>query len=260
MDKKSMEAMDRLLEIMRRLRGENGCPWDREQNHRTLKKYLIEEAYEVLDAIDQEDDDMLVEELGDLLLQVVFHAQIGKEEGRFDFSDIAEGISEKMIRRHPHVFSPADFQAADADAVLVKWAEIKDTEKKKGLMDVPKPFPALYRSEKLQKNAARVGFDWQRSEDVRDKILEELSEVDEAIVGRGDIGEEMGDLLFSVVNWCRFWHIDAEEALRDANEKFIRRFSLMEEMIAEKGLKMEKMALHEMDDFWERAKKSMVGP
>ncbi len=259
MDKKSMEAMDRLLNIMARLRGEGGCPWDQEQDHQTLKKYLIEEAYEVIDAIEQENDDMLVEELGDLLLQIVFHSQIGKEEGRFEFSDVAESISEKMVRRHPHVFSPADFQAADADAVLVKWAEIKDTEKKKSLMDVPKPFPALYRSQKLQKNAARVGFDWDKSDDVRNKILEELAEVDAAIQGEGDIGEEMGDLLFAVVNWCRFYRVDAEEALRDSNEKFIRRFNLMEELITAEEQKMEEMSLEELDRFWEKAKKKIKG-
>ncbi len=202
---------------------------------------------------------MLVEELGDLLLQIVFHAQIGQEEGRFDFAAVADGVSEKMIRRHPHVFSPEKFQAADADAVLVKWAEIKDTEKKKGRMDVPKPFPALYRSEKLQRNAARVGFDWNRSDDVRAKILEELREVDEALADGTGIAEEMGDLLFAVVNWCRFWQVDAEGALRDANEKFIRRFTLMEELILEQGLSIEALTLAEMDRFWNLAKKRLAG-
>lgn len=257
MDKKTEAAMDNLLAIMARLRGEGGCPWDREQDHQSLKKYLIEEAYEVVDAIEQEEDALLVEELGDLLLQVVFHAQIGTEEGRFTFADVARGIGEKMVRRHPHVFHPEEFQAADADAVLVKWAQIKDTEKKKDRMDVPKAFPALYRSQKLQKNAARAGFDWDNSQDIRNKILEELGEVDEAIAAESNIAEELGDLLFAVVNWCRFWQVDAEESLRDANTKFIKRFRLMEQLIGDAGLVIEDLSLAEMDRFWEMAKKKL---
>lgn len=248
-------SMTRLLEIMARLRAENGCPWDREQTHRSLRKYVIEETYEVVDAIDKEDDALLQEELGDLLLQVVFHARIAEEEGRFTFGDVVDGISEKMIRRHPHVFGEGHCDTAD-DVVDV-WQEIKSAEKaakQPSRFDIPPSFPALYRADKIQKAAADVGFDWDNSQDNRDKILEELSECDRALQGDGDIQEEIGDLLFAVVNWSRFHRVDAEEALRESNAKFIRRFEEMESLIDADGKQFEGMTLAEMDVYWEKAK------
>lgn len=254
---RNQEALSRLLAIMAELRSENGCPWDKEQDHKSLRKYLIEEAYEVIDAIDKEDDALLVEELGDLLLQVVFHAQLGVEGERFTFAEIADGVSDKMVRRHPHVFG-AD-HCDTADEVLDRWAEIKTEEKqeqgrKERRMDLPKDFPALYRGQKLQKKAAEVGFDWEEESGVKAKIAEEIGEVEAALKGDGNLQEEMGDLLFAVVNWSRFHHIDAEEALREANDKFVRRFYAMEDAIAAEGKEMDTMTLEEMDTYWEKIK------
>lgn len=251
------DAMNRLLTIMTELRSEHGCPWDKEQDHSSLRKYLIEESYEVIDAIDREDDADLCEELGDLLLQVVFHAELGKERGVFDFAEVCDGISEKMVRRHPHVFG--EIHCETADDVLVNWAKIKDEEKQdKGKtsrrLDIPATFPALYRAQKVQKKAAEVGFDWDDSNDVKAKIEEELAEVSEALAGNGDVKEEIGDLLFAVVNWSRFHHIDAEEALRESTEKFRRRFYDMEDMIAAEGKNLEAMNLAEMDAYWDKVK------
>lgn len=254
---RSAEAIQRLLTVMEKLRSENGCPWDKEQDHISLRKYLIEESYEVIDAIDRNDDADLEEELGDLLLQVVFHAQLGKERDAFTFDKIADGISEKMVRRHPHVFG--DIHCETADDVLVKWAEIKDEEKKdKGKvsrrLDIPTTFPALYRAQKVQKKAADVGFDWDNSDDVKAKIREEAEEVQQAINGNGNIKEEIGDLLFAVVNWSRFHHIDAEEALRESTEKFRRRFYAMEDQISADSKDIREMSLSEMDDYWNKIK------
>lgn len=255
--KQSADSMVRFLEIMEKLRAPDGCPWDREQTHESLRKCLIEEAYEVIDAIDRKDDADLEEELGDLLMQVVFHAQLGKERGVFDFSAVADGISEKMIRRHPHVFG--DIHCETSDDVLVNWAKIKDDEKKdKGKvsrrLDIPQNFPALYRAQKVQKKAADIGFDWDNSEDVRAKIVEELAEAEEAAAAGTNLQEEIGDLLFAVVNWSRFHHIDAEEALRESTEKFRRRFYSMEDKIAEDGKNPADMTLSEMDSYWDKVK------
>ncbi len=263
MTKEEMErntsAMSRLLTVMEKLRSENGCPWDKEQDHVSLRKYLIEESYEVIDAIDREDDDDLAEELGDLLLQVVFHAEIGRERGVFNFADVADGISEKMVRRHPHVFG--DIHCDTSDEVLVNWAAIKEEEKKdKGKvsrrLDIPATFPALYRAEKVQKKAADVGFDWDESDEVKGKVLEEIGEVREA-AAKGDkaaVQDEIGDLLFAVVNWSRFFRVDAEEALRASTEKFRRRFYAMEDRIAADGKDLSAMSLAEMDRYWEEIK------
>lgn len=256
-EKRYADATNRLLVIMEKLRSENGCPWDKEQNHASLRKYLIEECYEVIDAIDRNDDDDLAEELGDLLLQVVFHAQLGKERGAFDFADVADGISEKMVRRHPHVFG--NIHCDTADEVLVNWTKIKEGEKQdKGKisrrLDIPATFPALYRAQKVQKKAAEVGFDWDQSDDVKAKISEEIDEVQDALDGEGNLKEEIGDLLFAVVNWSRFHHIDAEETLRESTEKFTRRFYQVEDAIKEDGKDMGKMSLTEMDAYWDRIK------
>lgn len=258
MEDKNQQALTRLLDIMTELRSDHGCPWDREQDHKSLRKYLIEEAYEVIDAIDKEDDDLLVEELGDLLLQVVFHAQLGKETGRFTFADVADGVSTKMVRRHPHVFGSDHYDTSDQ--VLHRWAAIKDEEKaekgkKERLLDLPKQFPALYRSQKIQKKAAEVGFDWDNENDIKAKVMEEIEEFTAALKGDGDPKDELGDILFAVVNWSRFHHIDAEEALRESNEKFIRRFYAMEDKIAKDNGDLSSMTLEEMDAYWDKVKK-----
>ncbi|MDP4144510.1 MAG: nucleoside triphosphate pyrophosphohydrolase [Bacillota bacterium] len=256
----STKDFNDLLDIMDRLRGEGGCPWDREQNHESLKKYLIEESYEVLEAIDNNDDNALVEELGDVLLQVVFHAQISKEDGYFNINDVIKGICEKMIERHPHVFG--DMSAENSEQVLVNWDKIK--QKQQGLdthtdqlKHVPKNMPALMRAEKVQKKAAKVGFDWDRVECAMDKVLEELTEVKGVYKGnnKDKILEEVGDLTFAVVNVARFLDIDPEFALNYTIDKFIKRFEFIENSAIAKGIRLEDMSLQEMDQLWEQAKK-----
>lgn len=251
----------RLLEIMAQLRNPNGgCPWDLEQDFGTIAPYTIEEAYEVAEAIASGDRDALRGELGDLLLQVVFHSQMANEEGSFTFEDVAAAINEKMVRRHPHVFGDATI--ADAQAQTANWEAIKADERKgasadtSALADVPAALPALMRAQKLQARAARVGFDWPTHEGVRAKIREELAEVEDAIT-RGDrrqIAEEMGDLLFAVVNLARFMGVDAETALRDANQKFNRRFRAVETGITAQGRLMKDATLDEMEALWVAAK------
>ncbi|WP_027625380.1 nucleoside triphosphate pyrophosphohydrolase [Clostridium lundense] len=250
-----------LLSIMEKLRGENGCPWDREQGHDSLKKYLIEESYEVLEAIDEKDDDALIEELGDVLLQVVFHAQIGKEEGFFNINDVIKGICNKMIERHPHVFGK--LQVNSSDQVLYNWDKIKKEEKgytsyTEELKHVAKTLPSLIRAEKIQKKAAKVGFDWKRVEDALNKVLEEFYEVKDVYKNnnREKILEELGDLIFSVVNVARFLDIDPENALNYTIDKFINRFEYIERSAKNIGVKIEEMTLDEMDQLWEKAKKT----
>ncbi len=252
--------MERLLAIMHRLRAPGGCSWDAEQTHDSLVTNLVEEAYETIDAIQRRDDADLTEELGDLLLQVVFHSEIAKQEGRFDFAAVARGISEKMIRRHPHVFESAD--AKNPEEVLLQWDEIKRQEK--GEKDVPhlhgtgKGLPALIRAAKLQKKAAKVGFDWPDCEGVIAKIREELLEVEEAL-DRGvvaDTEEEIGDLLFSVVNLARVQGMDPEVLLAGTNQKFERRFGEMELRLREKQRALIDASLEEMEAEWIEAKAS----
>lgn len=249
-----------LLSIMEKLRGESGCPWDREQTHESLKRYLIEESYEVLEAIDEQDDMKIVEELGDVLLQVVFHAQLGKEDGYFNINDIIEGICKKMIDRHPHVFS--NVEVKNSSEVLANWEDIKREEKgmqttTEELNHIAKNLPALLRAEKIQSKARKVGFDWDRVECALDKVLEELNELKEVYNGenRARILEEIGDLLFAVVNVSRFLEINPEEALSNTNNKFIKRFEFMEKTAEEMGIKLQNMTLEEMDQLWEKAKK-----
>jgi MazG family protein len=250
----------RLLEIMAKLRNpEGGCPWDLEQNFSTIAPYTIEEAYEVAEAITSGDRGALREELGDLLLQVVFHSQMAKEENSFTFEDVAAAINEKMVRRHPHVFGDAEIK--DAEAQTANWEAIKAEERKhkkkddSALADVPAALPALMRAQKLQSRAARVGFDWPDDSGVRDKIREELFEVEDAIVSNdpAKIHEEMGDLLFAVVNLARFKNVDAETALRDANQKFNRRFRSVETNM---GKPLQEATLDEMEALWNKAKES----
>ncbi|MGQ9778397.1 MAG: nucleoside triphosphate pyrophosphohydrolase [Bacillota bacterium] len=256
-----MEEIKRLTEIMTRLRGEGGCPWDKQQTHLSLKPYLIEEAYEVLEAIDAGSPERLQEELGDLLLQIVFHAQIAKEEGYFDLEGVARAINEKLIRRHPHVFG--ERTVASVEEVLVNWERLKENEygeeRASALAGVPIGLPALMRAQKLQAKAAKVGFDWPDLSGALAKLEEELREfravLAEAEPNRNRLADEFGDLLFALVNVARFLSIDAEEALRQTTEKFCRRFHYIEEVAKARGRRLPEMELAEMDELWEEAKK-----
>jgi MazG family protein len=252
-------GIDQLRDIIAKLRSSGGCPWDREQTHATLRAGLIEEAYEVVEAINTGDDANLREELGDLLLQPIFHAQIAAEEGRFDFDDVARGIVEKLIRRHPHVFG--DDRCADSTEVLRKWDDIKRAEKgsvaTSALDGISGGLPALLRAEKVQKKAARVGFDWSEIAPVVAKIREELAEVEAELPGGSDvrIEEEIGDLLFAVVNLARKLKVDGETALQRATDKFDARFRAIETLARERGLALEKLTLAELDTLWEEVKR-----
>ena len=259
---KSGEAIERLLEVMRRLRAPDGCPWDREQTNESLKSDLIEEAYEVIDAIESGDASNLEEELGDLLLQVVFHSQICSENGQFAFHDVADGISDKLVRRHPHVFG--EVQVADAGEVLQNWDAIKKAEKGEDgkpasiVSGIPKHLPALQKAHQIQKRAARAGFDWDNIDDVFAKLHEEIDEVKEAIKREheDDIRDELGDLLFSVVNVSRFLGHNPEELLNRNIKKFVRRFQAVEEMVHASGRAFKEFSLEELDAFWDEAKRA----
>lgn len=253
-----LPGIDQLIDIVAKLRGPGGCPWDREQTHTTLRAGLIEEAYEVVAAINASDDANLCEELGDLLLQSVFHAQIAHEEKRFDFDQVARGIAEKLVRRHPHVFG--EDHCADSDAVLTRWDEIKRVEKggraESALDGISEGLPALMRAEKVQKKAARIGFDWPDATPVFAKVREEVAEI-EAEVARGDTAateDEIGDLLFSAVNLARKLKIDAETALQRATDKFSARFRSVETLARERALTLQGMTLPELDALWDEVK------
>ena len=256
------EAFERLSRIIAILRKE--CPWDRKQTHESLKSCLIEEAYEVIEAIEKKDPQNLEEELGDVLLQVVFHVNLAEEENLFDMTSVINRECEKMIRRHPHVFleEKSNKDIKSIDKVLEKWENIKAEEKGTTsvgqiLADVPHALPALTRAAKIQKKAADAGFDWDDVSGAMDKIREETAELTEAKERRGDlphITEELGDLLFSVVNASRFLKVDPEEALRMSTEKFIRRFNYIEEKSLACGRLLTEMSLDEMDKLWEEAK------
>ena len=254
-------GMPRLIEVMRALRDpDTGCPWDIEQDFASIAPYTIEEAYEVADAIERQDWQDLKAELGDLLLQTVYHTQMASEEKLFDFDDVANAISDKMVARHPHVFGDesreksADQQTADWEAI--KAAERAEKAKQGTLDDVALALPALMRAIKLQKRAARVGFDWPEIDQVLEKMLEEAHELNDAKsnLSQAKIEEEFGDLLFVMVNFGRHLKIDAEEALRSANAKFTRRFKHIEQSLAERGKTPEQSTLEEMDALWEAAK------
>ncbi|SFG99764.1 tetrapyrrole methylase family protein / MazG family protein [Desulfotomaculum arcticum] len=258
----SRYPLDELVEIMDKLRGKNGCPWDREQDHHTLTPYLLEETYEVLEAIQQEDMYKICEELGDLLLQIVFHAQIAKEKEIFDINDVVDGISQKMIRRHPHVFG--DISVKNSAEVLVNWDKIKKTEKdgdtghNQSILDgVPCGLPSLSRSLKVQAKAARVGFDWPDFRGALDKVKEELREWEEALDSgiREDIENEAGDVLFAVVNTARLAGIDPEVALLASIGKFTRRFKYIEQSASLMNKNLAEMSLEEMDRLWNEKKK-----
>jgi nucleoside triphosphate diphosphatase len=268
------EAMSALLALMARLRDpQRGCPWDREQTFSTIAPYTLEEAYEVADAVERGEPDRLREELGDLLFQVVFHARMAEEKGWFDFAQVAGGIREKLIRRHPHVFEDQG-PAADAGELSRIWEEQKARERAQAagegaaadhsaLADVPRALPALTRAAKLGRRAARVGFDWENPSQVRDKVLEEVGEIDEALAGPGDPGdrgrlaEEVGDLLFAAANWSLHLDIDPEQALRQANGKFERRFRRMEALAAAQGAPLQGLDAAQWDALWRQAKREV---
>ena len=255
------DALTRLRYVVHRLRAPGGCPWDMEQTHASLIPHVIEEAYEVADAIRSGDPAQICDELGDILLQPVLHAEIASETGAFDLDKMAHGLTEKLIRRHPHVFG--DTNAATSDAVLKQWDAIKRTEKgteHEGLLHgTCNGLPPLMRAQKLQKKAARVGFDWPDATPVFAKIREEAAELEEAIAS-GDkvhMEEELGDLLFSVVNLARKLGIESEPALAAANEKFTRRFHAMETHLREQGHELGKLSLEQMDAAWDEVKHSV---
>jgi MazG family protein len=250
-----------LVAVQARLRAPGGCPWDREQTHRTLRTYLIEEAYEVLDAIEREDAPHLAEELGDLLLQVLFHADLAREAGAFDISDVIKGIHDKLIRRHPHVFG--DVKAETAGEVLKKWAELKAKEKKAeqqapaSILDgVPRHLPALVEAYQITRRAAQVGFDWESVEGIFEKLQEEIRELNAALRESNSRAaeEEVGDILFSAVNLARFLGLDPEVALKHSNLKFKRRFQDMERRAAAAGRPLPQLSKEELEYLWEGAK------
>lgn len=246
-----------LLEIMRILRCPEGCVWDREQDHKSIRRSFIEETYEAVEAIDNDDSVLLQEELGDVLLQVVFHAQIEAEAGRFTMDDVADGICKKMIYRHPHVFGSVEVK--NSDEVLTNWDALKQKEKHQKsttetLESVARSLPGLIRAEKVQHKAAKVGFDWDEVSGALDKVREETAEVARAINGDGDPSEELGDLLFAVVNVARFLKTDPEDAINRTTDKFIRRFAQVEQAAKDAGRSLSEMSLAEMDALWDAAK------
>ena len=248
-----------LVEIMAVLRSENGCPWDREQTHESIRRDLLEETYEVIEAIDANDPQMLKEELGDLLMQVVFHSRISSEEGSFDFDQVADGIFKKLILRHPHVFG--DISVENSDEVLKNWDEIKKKEKGQNtvaetLKSVPKVFPALIRSQKVQKRAAKTGFDYTDAAMAFGDLKSEVAELEEAMSRSDpdDCFEELGDLLFSVVNVARMLKIDAEDSLTASCEKFIGRFEKVEQLAEQRGIDMNTASLERLNELWREAK------
>lgn len=248
-----------LLDIVALLRSENGCQWDKVQTHQSIRSSLIEETYEAADAIDKSDVPALKEELGDVLLQVVFHAQIEREKDSFTFDDVCDGICRKLITRHPHVFG--EVKADTPDEVLKNWDEIKMAEKSQKtysdtLLSVPDAFPALMRAQKIQKRAAKAGYDFKTPADAMDKLCEELDELKEAIAtdGNSDILDETGDLLFSAVNISRLLGIDAEEALGRSSDKFVKRFCSTENMALKSGKALSDMSDEDRDRLWEAAK------
>ena len=254
-----MEKFDKFIDIIKTLRSENGCPWDREQTHESLRQNLIEESYEVVESIDNQDMANLREELGDVLLQIVFHSLIAEEEKAFTMEEVIEEISEKMVRRHPHVF--ADVSAETSEEVLKNWDEIKKTEKNEktlgeSMVRIPKALPANIRAEKVQKKAAKIGFDFADYEEVLGKVYEELKELEEAREKGStcEVEEEFGDLMFSIVNLSRFLKINAENSLTNATNKFINRFVSIELLAARENKRLSDLSIDEMNELWERVK------
>ena len=248
-----------LVEIVRLLRAPGGCPWDGEQTHESIRRNFLEEAYEVAEAIDEGSPEHLREELGDVLLQVVFHAGIEADAGRFDLDGVADGVCKKLIYRHPHVFG--DVHVSDTGEVLTNWEALKRTEKGQAtttdsLEAVARSLPGLWRAEKVQKKAAKAGFDWPDVTGALDKLSEEIDELRRAVAEGSNVAEELGDVLFSAVNVARFVQTDPEQALTSATDKFIHRFAQVEQQAAEKGRSLTDMDLPELDKLWERAKQT----
>lgn len=251
-----------LLKVIEKLRSPKGCPWDKKQTHKSLKPYLIEEAYEVLAAIDKKDSELLKEELGDLLLQVVLHAQIAKEKKEFTMKDIVDVLKAKMVRRHPHVFKK--LKVKNVNQVLVNWEKIKKSEgknKNKSILEgIPEILPSLYRAEKVQKKAARVGFDWEEVDGAWGKVKEEIKEFHEAYNNKRrnkkHLEEELGDVLFSLVNVARKLNIHAEESLKKTIDKFVKRFNYIERVVENEKKDLLDYSLEELDGLWEESKKS----
>jgi len=264
-----IDFFQKLVELMDVLRGPNGCPWDKEQTRETLKPMLIEECYEVLEALDSENPDELSDELGDLLFQVIFHCRIAKERGEFDADDVCRRSYEKMVRRHPHIFGEARYQ--DAQELLKHWEDIKAaeqkaagwTKKKKSLLDgIPPNLPALYAGYQISAKASRVGFDWSELRQIKEKLTEEFQELEEAVKEQDAerIREEVGDLLFAALNVARFLEIDPETALNRANNKFAGRFRKLEKYFADQGRRLKDVPLEEMESAWQYLKKDQVKP
>ena len=254
--KDSYDVKD-LAEIVRILRAPGGCPWDAEQTHQSIRRNFLEEAYEAAEAIDEENSDHLKEELGDVLLQVVFHARMEEEEGRFDLDGVADGVCKKLIYRHPHVFG--NVAVSGTGEVLSNWEELKRKEKGQAtntdaLEAVARSLPALWRAEKVQRKAKKAGFDWPDVTGALDKLSEELEELRQAAAQGTNVAEELGDLLFSAVNVSRFLGVDCEDALNQATDKFIGRFRKVEEQAGDRP--MTEMTLAELDQLWERAKET----
>ena len=256
---KSNYRFDDLVEIVALLRGEDGCPWDAVQTHLTIKKDLIEETYEVIEAINKDDKALLCEELGDLMLQAVFHAQIETEQSCFNIDEVCDGICKKLIERHPHVFG--EVNVSGVEDVLTNWDDIKRQTKNQktttqAMQAVPRELPALMRSTKIQKKAAKAGFDWDNVSGALDKLEEEIAELRQAINDADDTAsfEELGDVLFSAVNVSRFIDADAEEALTASTDKFFNRFSIVEQLAQKRNIDMKNTSLEELDKLWDEAK------
>ena len=257
--RKDKYNIEDLLHIMELLRGPGGCPWDAEQTHESIRKDFIEETYEVIEAINKNDKELLKEELGDVLLQVAFHTQIEKEENSFEFSDVCDGICKKLIERHPHVFG--DINVSSTDEVLTNWDNIK--RKSKGqktqgssMLKVPKELPALMRAQKIQSKAKKAGFDWDNIDGAFEALYSEIEELKSAMKNKDaeEIKNEMGDLLFSCVNVSRFLDVESEEALTLSNEKFIERYVIVEKLAEERNINMKETPIEELDELWKEAK------
>lgn len=257
-NKKSYDFND-LIEIMKFLRAPDGCPWDRVQTHESIRSNFIEETYEVIEAIDNKDNELMKEELGDVLLQVVFHSEMAAEENAFDINDVINDVCKKLVIRHPHVFG--DVKADNSEEALKSWDDVKMKTKSQdrqsdAMLSVARSLPSLMRAEKIQKKAAKVGFDWDNVDEAMEKIPEELSELRQAVAdnNQADIAEELGDLLFSVVNVSRFLKVDSEKALYDACDKFTSRFTSLEELAQQRDIDINTATLDELNSLWDEVK------
>ena len=256
---KTLNSLSKLIKITDTLMGDDGCPWDKVQTRESLKPYLVEETYEVLEALDSNDPEKIKDELGDLLYQILFHSKISSLKGEFDFRDVIDNLNEKMVRRHPHVFKEGKLNTPDQ--VVGQWEEIKKKENNKAnqksvLDSIPINLPSLIKAQKLQKKAAKEGFDWDQINDVFDKLDEEIKEFKDAVLKKtaADIQSEIGDIIFVITNIAKFYEVDAEEALRSTNNKFIKRFQYIEQKLEGKGKTLKDSPLEEMERYWQEAK------